>query len=198
MRSLRLSVYGNALVASVALAGCTMVGYPSPVIPPAPAGSSPSASGATSAEPSGVARVDPGELPREPLSRYGNPESYEVDGRTYRTLRSGEGYEEEGLASWYGDEFAGRRTSSGEPFDPDLLTAAHRTLPLPSWVEVENLDNGRTVIVRVNDRGPFADPERRIIDLSEAAARELAMIGAGVAPVRIRVLVSPGAASPGA
>lgn len=135
--------------------------------------------------------VDVGSLVPEPLAERGNPESYEVFGRTYRPLRVGNGYEEEGLASWYGDDFAGRPTSSGEPFDPDLLTAAHRTIPIPSWVEVTSLETGRRVVVRVNDRGPFADPERRIIDLSEEAARRLGILEAGVARVRLRVLVAP-------
>lgn len=166
------SIVSLALTASVA--ACTMVGYPSSSPPP----------------PYGPDVRDVGDLPREPASELGNPPTYEVFGRTYRTLASAEGLEEEGLASWYGEEFEGRSTSSGEVFDPDRLTAAHRAIPLPSWVEVTNLDNGRRVIVRVNDRGPFVDPENRIIDLSEAAARSLGMVGAGVAPVRIRVLVS--------
>ena len=192
MRVSRLSAFPALLVTSSALTGCTMMGYPSPVVPPPPTGSvSASAPADPTAEAYGDPAPDRGDLPREPLSRYGNPDSYEVDGRTYRPLSSGEGFVQEGLASWYGDEFAGRRTSSGEPFDPDLLTGAHRTIPLPSWVEVENLENGRRIVVRVNDRGPFADPDRRIIDLSEAAARELRMIGSGIARVRIRVLVSP-------
>ena len=93
-----------------------------------------------------------------------------------------------GYASWYGEEFEGRPTSSGEIFDPELLTAAHRSLPLPTWVEVTNLENQRRVVLRVNDRGPFADTERRIIDVSEAAARRLGLIGVGVARVRVRAL----------
>ncbi|MGD2068093.1 MAG: septal ring lytic transglycosylase RlpA family protein [Gemmatimonadota bacterium] len=168
------SIVSLALAASVS--ACTMVGYPSSS-PPPPYGPD-------------VRDVGDTDLPREPASELGNPRTYEVFGRTYRTLASAEGLEEEGLASWYGDEFEGRSTSSGEVFDPDRLTAAHRSIPLPSWVEVENLDNGRRVIVRVNDRGPFVDPENRIIDLSEAAARRIGMVGTGVAPVRIRVLVS--------
>jgi rare lipoprotein A len=190
----RLSAWTGSLVVSAALAGCTMVGFPSPVIP-GPTGPVEESPSATGADVYGDPSPDAEALPREPLSPSGNPDSYEVDGHTYHVLADAEGYTQEGLASWYGEEFAGRRTSSGEPFDPDRLTAAHRTIPLPSWVEVENLDNGRRVVVRVNDRGPFADPDRRIIDLSEAAARELGMIGAGVARVRIEVLVTPRGAS---
>ncbi|ADC72462.1 rare lipoprotein A [Thioalkalivibrio sp. K90mix] len=122
----------------------------------------------------------------EPPSRYGNPPEYEVFGQRYRTLRTSTGFEEEGLASWYGTKFHGRRTSSGEPYDMYAMTAAHKTLPLPTYVEVVNLENDRRVIVRVNDRGPFVD--ERIIDLSYAAAHRLDMTDAGVAPVRIRAV----------
>jgi len=139
----------------------------------------------------GGLRDEEGSWAPEPLSPSGNPDSYEVGGRRYHVMESADGHEETGLASWYGEAFDGRSTSSGEIFDSRLLTAAHRTLPLPSWVEVLNLDNGRSVVVRVNDRGPFADPDERILDVSESAARELGMIGAGVAPVRIRVLAAP-------
>lgn len=141
---------------------------------------------------------DPGDIPQdlalipdavpkdEPPSRYGNPPEYEVFGQRYRTLRTSTGFEEEGLASWYGTKFHGRRTSSGEPYDMYAMTAAHKTLPLPTYVEVVNLENDHRVIVRVNDRGPFVDD--RIIDLSYAAAHRLEMTDAGVAPVRIRVV----------
>lgn len=129
----------------------------------------------------------PDAVPRaEPRSRYGNPPEYEVFGRRYRTLDSSAGFEERGLASWYGTKFHGRRTSSGEPYDMFAMTAAHRHLPLPSFVEVRNLDNDRRVIVRVNDRGPFVGG--RIIDLSYAAAHRIGMVEEGVAPVRIRAL----------
>lgn len=129
----------------------------------------------------------PDAVPRdEPRSRYGNRDEYEVFGRTYRTLASAEGYVEEGVASWYGEEFHGRSTSSGEPYDMYAMTAAHRSLPLPSYVEITNLDNGRTVVVRVNDRGPFHGD--RLIDVSYAAAHRLRMIGPGTARVRVRAL----------
>ena len=125
----------------------------------------------------------------EPPSRYGNPPEYEVFGQRYRTLRTSDGFEEEGVASWYGTKFHGRRTSSGEPYDMYAMTAAHKSLPLPSYVEVTNLENGKQVVVRVNDRGPFVDG--RIIDLSYAAAHRIDMTDAGVARVRIRA-VGPG------
>ena len=129
----------------------------------------------------------PDAVPRaEPPSRYGNPASYVVFGRRYHTLASAEGYIERGHASWYGTKFHGRRTSSGEPYDMYAMTAAHRSLPLPSYVRVTNLDNGRSVVVRVNDRGPFIDG--RIIDLSYAAAVRLGMERQGTARVEVRAL----------
>ncbi|WP_018873407.1 septal ring lytic transglycosylase RlpA family protein [Thioalkalivibrio sp. ALJ16] len=132
----------------------------------------------------------PEPVPRdEPPSRYGNPPEYEVFGQRYRTLRTSDGFEEEGIASWYGTKFHGRRTSSGETYDMYAMTAAHKSLPLPSYVQVTNLENGKQVVVRVNDRGPFVDG--RIIDLSYAAAHRIDMTDAGVARVHIRA-VGPG------
>lgn len=122
----------------------------------------------------------------EPRARYGNHSPYTVRGRTYHVRSSARGYHERGLASWYGSKFHGRLTSSGEPFDMYKVSAAHRTLPLPSWVEVTNLDNGRRLVVRVNDRGPFTD--ERIIDLSYAAAVKLGMVESGTARVEVRAL----------
>ena len=98
------------------------------------------------------------------------------------------GYDEQGVASWYGEEFHGRPTSSQEPFDMYAMTAAHKSLPIPSYVEVENLDNGRKAVLRVNDRGPFHDG--RIIDLSYAAALKLGVVAAGTARVRVRAVGS--------
>lgn len=126
-------------------------------------------------------------VPRaEPRSRYGNPDSYRVLGRRYRVLQQSTGYVERGIASWYGTKFHGRRTSSGEPYDMYAMTAAHKTLPLPTYVEVRNLNNGRTAIVKVNDRGPFH--ENRIIDLSYAAATKLGILGKGTGLVEIRAI----------
>ncbi len=123
-------------------------------------------------------------VPRvEPRSRYGNPPSYQVFGKTYQVMDSAKGYRERGIASWYGTKFHGRRTSSGEPYDLLKMTAAHKRLPLPTYVEVRNLENGRRVIVKVNDRGPFH--EGRIIDLSYAAAHKLGMAAKGTAPVEV-------------
>ena len=136
----------------------------------------------------------PDAVPRDaPRSRYGNPERYEVFGRTYRVMASAEGHVERGIASWYGSKFHGRRTSSGEPYDMYAMTAAHKHLPLPTWVEVRHLGNDRRIVVKVNDRGPFAD--NRIIDLSYAAAAKLGMLGTGTAPVEIRT-VTPADSAP--
>ena len=123
---------------------------------------------------------------KEAPSRYGNPESYEVYGLTYRTLNSSEKFKQKGVASWYGTKFHGRRTSSGEPYDMLKLTAAHKTLPIPCYVRVTNKDNGRSLIVRVNDRGPFV--KSRIIDLSYAAAHQLGMAEKGTANVEIEAI----------
>lgn len=144
--------------------------------------------------------IDPGAVadavPRaEPLSRYGNPEYYEVNGTRYYPLKSAAGFVERGIASWYGREFHGRRTSSGETYDMYKMTAAHRILPLPTYVEVTNLENGRRAVVRVNDRGPFHD--NRVIDLSYAAARKLGMYAAGTALVEVRAIdTAPGPRRP--
>ena len=121
-------------------------------------------------------------------SKYGNPESYEVFGKTYYVLDSADGFAQKGIASWYGNKFHGRRTSSGEEYDMYAMTAAHKTLPIPAYVAVKNIDNGREAIVRVNDRGPFH--EGRIIDLSYAAATKLGVAQAGTANVEIRVVSS--------
>jgi rare lipoprotein A len=113
----------------------------------------------------------------------GNPPFYEVFGERYFVLPSSDGYNEQGMASWYGKPFHGRRTSSGDVYDMNKLTAAHKTLPLPSLVRVTNLDTGRSVIVTVNDRGPFV--KDRIIDLSFEAARQLDIVQAGTGRVEV-------------
>lgn len=139
--------------------------------------------------------IAPGEIeeaqPRdEPYSKYGNPESYVVNGRRYYTLKSSAGYSERGIASWYGSKFHGRRTSSGETYDMYRMTAAHKQLPLPTYVQVRNLDNGHTATVKVNDRGPFHD--NRVIDLSYAAALKLGVVNKGTAFVEVRALDAKG------
>lgn len=128
-------------------------------------------------------------VPREePPARYGNHSPYEVFGKRYTVMSSSRGYRETGTASWYGSKFHGRRTSSGEVYDMHLATAAHRSLPLPTYAEVTNLDNGRRVIVRINDRGPFKG--NRLIDLSYGAALRLGMIGTGTARVEVRTITA--------
>lgn len=127
----------------------------------------------------------------EPRSSRGNPPSYVVFGKRYTTLPTSRGYVERGIASWYGPDFHGKDTSSGEPYDMYGMTAAHKSLPLPCYVQVTNLRNGRHVVVRVNDRGPFHDT--RIIDLSYTAAAKLDLLGAGTGLVEVRAL-EPGEA----
>jgi peptidoglycan lytic transglycosylase len=114
---------------------------------------------------------------------------------TLRPTTAVVGAEERGLASWYGHPYHGRKTSSGEVYDMNAMTAAHRTLPFSTWLHVENLNNGRVVRVRVNDRGPWVDG--RVVDVSHAAGLVLGIVGPGVAPVRLRVIAPPaGAAAP--
>lgn len=126
-------------------------------------------------------------IPRpEPPSRYGNGPVYEVFGKRYTVMPSGSGYSERGVASWYGKKFHGRLTSSREPYDMYSMTAAHKTLPLPTYVRVRNLRNDKSIIVRVNDRGPFV--HNRIIDLSYAAALKLDMVQDGTSLVEVTAI----------
>ena len=122
----------------------------------------------------------------EPLSETGNPESYVVFGQRYFVDFNATDFRQQGIASWYGTKFHGRKTSSGEVYDMYAMTAAHKTLPLPSYVRVKNLHNNKEVIVKVNDRGPFVDD--RIIDLSYAAAQKLGIISNGTAKVEIETV----------
>jgi rare lipoprotein A len=129
----------------------------------------------------------PDAVPRvEPRSRYGNPPFYEVFGKRYYVLSSSVAYVERGVASWYGPGFHKVRTSTGELYDMNGMTAAHKTLPLPAYVRVTNLQNGRSIVVRVNDRGPFVG--NRIIDLSYTAASRLDMLRNGTAMVEVRAI----------
>jgi rare lipoprotein A len=129
----------------------------------------------------------PNATPRiEPRARNGNPPFYDVFGKRYYVLSSSVGYWERGVASWYGPGFHKLRTSTGEPYDMYGMTAAHKTLPLPAYVRVTNLQNGRSVVVRVNDRGPFVG--NRIIDLSYSAAAKLDMLRNGTAMVDVRTI----------
>lgn len=178
----------NRLLAPLALlvlAGCSFAPYQGP---PGSDRYSQRHDSAPAHRPSPDALPNP--VPRsEPLSRYGNPDSYEVHGETYYVRDSAKGYVEEGQASWYGKKFHGHRTSSGEPYDMYKLSAAHKTLPLPTWARVTNLENGKSTIVRVNDRGPFHPG--RIIDLSWAAAVKLGIADRGTGHVRVEA-ITPG------
>ena len=123
---------------------------------------------------------------QQPPSRLGNPMIYNVFGEEYRVLSTSEGYRQRGIASWYGQQFHGNSTSSGVTYDMHAQTAAHKTLPIPTFVRVTRLDNGRSIVVEVNDRGPFVDD--RIIDLSYAAATQLGMTEQGLAQVEVVAL----------
>lgn len=137
-------------------------------------------------EPPDVSRV-PDAIPRhEPHSRGGNRSSYEVWGKTYHVLPDASGYAKQGTASWYGEKFHGYATSNGEIYDMYKMSAAHRSLPLPTFARVTSLDNGRSVIVRVNDRGPFHSD--REIDLSYAAAARLDILDNGTGRVRVEAI----------
>jgi rare lipoprotein A len=131
----------------------------------------------------------PDAIPRpEPRSALGNPPFYSVGGHRYVVLPSADGYIERGVASWYGTDFHGLRTATGESYDMFAMTAAHKTLPLPCYARVTNLANGRSVVVRINDRGPFVS--NRIIDLSYTAASRLDMIRNGTAFVQVEALTA--------
>lgn len=124
----------------------------------------------------------------EPLSRYGNrfkngSNTYVTNKKRYKVLSSSRGYKVRGMASWYGTKFHGRKTSSGEPYNMYAMTAAHRTLPLPTYARVTNLNNGKHVIVKINDRGPFH--KDRVIDLSYVAAYKLGILGKGTTRVEV-------------
>ena len=178
------------LIIAVALAACSST--PRQPAVPASIPSPPPLPAAPPSAPEGV----PDAIPRiEPRARNGNPPFYDVFGKRYYVLSSSVGYWERGVASWYGPGFHKVRTSIGEPYDMYGMTAAHRTLPLPAYVRVTNLQNGRSVVVRVNDRGPFVG--NRIIDLSYTAAAKLDMLRNGTAMVEIRT-IDPTAPPPAA
>jgi rare lipoprotein A len=163
--AIRVAVF--ALVLS-AVCACTSRGTaPPPAPPPAP---------------------PRGESPAPPETAPGQPRPYKVFGRWYQPIPDAAGFRQQGLASWYGPDFHGKRASSGEIYDMHALTAAHRTLPLGTLVRVRNLQTQRAVDVRINDRGPFVRERERIIDLSYAAARELGVVGPGTAPVEVVAL----------
>jgi rare lipoprotein A len=159
----------------VALAGCVSAPRPTPI-------------------PTSPSATTPPPAPAQPRSAKGNPPFYEVLGKRYFVLPSAAGYIERGVASWYGPGFHTRQTSNGERYDMYAMTAAHKTLPLPTWVEVTNLRNGRSITVRVNDRGPFK--EGRIIDLSYSAAEKLDMLRDGTTFVEVRAVEAPAESRP--
>jgi rare lipoprotein A len=165
------------------LAGCA---HTPPRPHPAPPSTTPPSMTVVPSKPQDVNQI-PDAVPRlEPRSPYGNPPFYVVSGHRYAVLPTSAGYVERGVASWYGTEFHGLRTSTGEPYDMFAMTAAHKTLPLPCYARVTNLSNGRSAVVRINDRGPFVD--NRIIDLSYSAARKLDIVRNGTAFVQVEVL----------
>ena len=172
----------------IASSGCSLVGYPSGEGPSPTSAPSPVAVDVPAPGPREPSVAPPRSAPPPANPRSDAGRSYEVFGRRYRILDSAEGYRETGIASWYGEAFHGRPTASGETYDMYALSAAHRTLPLHTWVEVTNLDNRRRILLRVNDRGPFADTGQRILDLSYGAARELGVVGPGLARVEVRAL----------
>jgi rare lipoprotein A len=178
MRSAARGTLG-AVLCTLLLAACAGVAQ-RPPLPPPPVT-------APAAPPANIEAV-PDAVPRaEPRSAHGNPPFYDVLGRRYYVLAAADGYLERGVASWYGPTFHGGNTSSGEPYDMYGMTAAHKTLPLPTYARVTNLRNGRSVVVRINDRGPFV--ANRLIDLSYTAAAKLDMIRDGTTLVEVRALI---------
>ncbi len=177
------------ITAALALSACSITGRRDPHADPAGATPAPSAAAAVPqvppppSDPFAVADAVP---KYEPRARNGNPPFYEVFGKRYYVMGSSLGYIERGVASWYGPGFHAERTSIGEPYDMYGMTAAHKTLSLPTYVRVTNLQNNRSVIVRVNDRGPFVG--NRIIDLSYTAAAKLDMLRKGTAFVEVTAI----------
>lgn len=188
MRSVRVGDFCRAILTLAliyALAACSTVGPPvrhppaGPVIPPPPV-------------PTNIDAI-PDAIPKlEPKSAHGNPPFYDTLGKRYYVMSSADGYIERGVASWYGPTFHGVSTSSGERYDMYGMTAAHKTLPLPTYARVTNLRNGRSIVVKINDRGPFVG--NRLIDLSYTAAAKLDMLRDGTAFVEVRALVPGGSA----
>ncbi|HEY0766853.1 MAG TPA: septal ring lytic transglycosylase RlpA family protein [Steroidobacteraceae bacterium] len=190
MRAARRASVPFAAVSATALclllAACSVIRHrpapaPEHAPPPAPAPVPP---------PAAIESI-PDATPRsEARSAHGNPPFYDVLGRRYFVLAAADGYLERGVASWYGPNFHGGNTSSGESYDMYGMSAAHKTLPLPTFARVTNLRNGKSVVVRINDRGPFV--ANRLIDLSYTAAARLDMLREGTTLVEVRAL-TPGA-----
>ena len=162
------------LVTCLILAGCATV----PLVLPEPK-DGPGAPVDTGSIPDAIPKV-------EPITRIGNKSPYTVFGKTYFVLPSSKDYREQGVASWYGKKFHGHKTSNAEVYDMYAMTAAHKTLPIPTYVRVTHTGNKRSIIVRINDRGPFHGP--RIIDLSYVAALKLGFADNGTADVLVETI----------
>ena len=174
------------------LAACSAVAPPTPIPPSSSSRYSIDQDRAPSRniDPATILNVVP-----EPITRTmaGNRSPYSVLGKTYQVLPTEEGYRERGVASWYGEKFHGHKTSNGEVFDMYQVSAAHKSLPIPSFLQVTNLDNNRSIVVRVNDRGPFHGD--RIVDLSYAAALKLGYADRGTARVELEAIIANGSDS---
>ena len=174
------------------LAACSAVALPTPIPPSSSSRYSIDQDRAPSRniDPATILNVVP-----EPITRTmaGNRSPYSVLGKTYQVLPTEEGYRERGVASWYGEKFHGHKTSNGEVFDMYQVSAAHKSLPIPSFLQVTNLDNNRSIVVRVNDRGPFHGD--RIVDLSYAAALKLGYAERGTARVELEAIIANGSDS---
>ena len=169
-----ISLLATSLLSCLVLAGCAAV----PMIMPEPQ-DGPGAPVDTASINNAIPKV-------EPITKVGNKSPYTVFGKTYFVLPSSKDYREEGVASWYGKKFHGRKTSNGEVYDMYAMTAAHKTLPIPTYVRVTHTGNKRSIIVRINDRGPFHGP--RIIDLSYVAALKLGFADNGTAEVLVETI----------
>jgi rare lipoprotein A len=177
---------GVAAAISTLLAACSVVSRREQPPPPQPPVMQSVPPPAVPEKPRDIDAI-PDAIPKwEPRSKRGNPPFYTVLGKRYVVLDSAEGYVERGVASWYGPTFHGESTSIGEPYDMYGMTAAHKTLPLPAYARVTNLRNGKSVVVRINDRGPFA--KNRLIDLSYTAAAKLDMLKDGTTLVEVKVV----------
>jgi rare lipoprotein A len=194
-RARRALAAAPLLAAATLFAGCASRPLAPPATPPSvPVPSAPGAPSPKGPSVDELLRVPDAVPKHEPRARRGNPPFYEVLGVRYTLLPESRGYVERGVASWYGPDFHGVATSIGEKYDMYGMTAAHKTLPLPAYARVTNLRNGRSVVVRINDRGPFK--ANRIIDLSYAAALRLDMVREGTTLVEVRVLEPEGAPPP--
>src|SRR5512143_559974 len=174
-----------AFVVAAALVGCGSA----PKAPPAPGAAKPGYykdAGPGEAPPASLDSIPDAQPKLEPLNRFAN-RPYSVFGREYVPATSLRPYKERGIASWYGRKFHGERTSTGETYDMFAMTAAHPTLPLPSYARVTNVANGRSVVVRVNDRGPFLND--RLIDLSYAAAHRIGIAQKGSGEVEVEAIL---------